>query len=567
MGGSVPKLLVFVWLFLSADAAHSLPPYRVPVGWNALHHAASSCKPDKVRELIAEGLDPDSCSEDGLSPMSLAMACSPTASIEVLDTLRISGASLEAAFSCGRKTPLHWAAIKGNLKAIDWLLAKKIHIDVRAADGSTALHAFVSGGKGPVAVIEHLLQAGASTEARLLNGKYKGRRFEGHERTPLHIATTRHHLDLMRVLLKGGAKVDPRTDQGKTPLHLAAESARNDLEKAASEIRLLLGKGADPNALDNTGETALRLVLDLLSDNAKAEQLARLLLVKGTDLSSTKILRNYTYLGLFSERGDRPAVEFLLDSKANIQAPSWDQRLTPLHLAAHFDKTEIIDLLLARGAKLEALDGDGNAPLHHAAAWGKGPALERLIAKGANIKLRNKKGQTPLYRAAQLGRLKPVQILAAKKVCLDEEADDESTPISAAASNGHAEVIQALLDAGAKPPANPHDMQPNIIEREKKNMRKHGLRAWARVIKRGRSHKVRIFTSTGEACAQSVRVRLKTPEGKKAIGVICYPFKAAEWKRLQPGARLEVVYLPASLMNVGEFLVAAEIMPVSFIDE
>jgi hypothetical protein len=49
--------------------------------------------------------------------------------------------------------------------------------------------------------------------------------------------------------------------------------------------------------------------------------------------------------------------------------------------------------------------------------------------------------------------------------------------------------------------------------------------------------------------------------------VICYPFKAAEWKRLQPGARLEVVYLPASLMDVGEFLVAAEIMPVSFIDE
>jgi ankyrin repeat protein len=566
VGGSLPTLLVFVWLSLSAGAAHSLPPYRVPVGWNELHHAASSCNPDKVRELIAEGLDPDSCSEDGFSPMSLAVACSPTVSIQVLETLRISGASMEAAFSCGRRTPMHWAAIKDNLKAIDWLLARKIDIDARGADGSTALHAVVSGGQHPVAAIEHLLQAGANTEARLLNRKYKDRRFEGHERTPLHIATRWRRFDLMRVLLKGGAKVDSRTDQGKTPLHLAAESAQNDLEKATPAIRLLLENGADPNALDNEGETALRRVLNLLTDNAKAEQLARLLIAKGTDLSSTKILRNYTYLGLFSERGNRPAVEFLLDAKANIQAPSWDQGLTPLHLAAHFDKTEMIDLLLARGAKLEALDGDGNTPLHHAAAWGKGPAVERLIAKGANIKLRNKKGQTPLFRAAQFGRLKPVQILAGKKVCLDEEAEDESTPISAATSNGHADVIQALLDAGAKPPS-PHDGRPNIIEREKKNMREHGLRAWARVIQRGRSHNARIITSTGEACAQSVRVRLKTPAGKKAIGVICYPFKVAEWKRLQPGARLEVVYLPASLMNVGEFLVAAEIIPVSFIDE
>jgi ankyrin repeat protein len=70
-------------------------------------------------------------------------------------------------------------------------------------------------------------------------------------RTPLHLAATHCHTDVVLLLLNKGAKIDPKAAGGATPLHLAAQ------EGCADMVSLLLAKGAKVNARDDQKRTPL----------------------------------------------------------------------------------------------------------------------------------------------------------------------------------------------------------------------------------------------------------------------------------------------------------------------
>jgi poly(3-hydroxybutyrate) depolymerase len=73
---------------------------------------------------------------------------------------------------------------------------------------------------------------------------------------------------------------------------------------------------------------------------------------------------------------------------------------TPLHMAAEGGHREIVDLLIAKGADINATagagDGVGWTPLHEAAEEGHKKVVELLILKGADINVKNGDGRTPL---------------------------------------------------------------------------------------------------------------------------------------------------------------------------
>ena len=69
---------------------------------------------------------------------------------------------------------------------------------------------------------------------------------------------------------------------------------------------------------------------------------------------------------------------------------------TPLHLAAYWDHTKIVKLLIAEGADVNAKDEDGMTPLHEAALWGHNEVAELLIANGAEVNAKDDDDQTPL---------------------------------------------------------------------------------------------------------------------------------------------------------------------------
>ena len=85
----------------------------------------------------------------------------------------------------------------------------------------------------------------------------------------------------------------------------------------------------------------------------------------------------------------------LLTHKAEVNAQSEGGEI-PLHLAAAWGRTPIVDLLLKAGADINSTSKEGSAPLHLAVKSRNERVSELLLSSGADVNTKDKNGQTPL---------------------------------------------------------------------------------------------------------------------------------------------------------------------------
>ncbi len=182
----------------------------------------------------------------------------------------------------------------------------------------------------------------------------------------------------------------------------------------------------------------------------------------------------------FAARGtDVGLATFLLDKGARIDAPNATKK-TPLHLAAIFDRADIVAALLKRGAGLEmkddygrtalvlcarergrgatgkllieagadlnAVDRYGDCALSLAAWKGKADLIDLLLDKGAKLPT-GRHGYQVLFLSASQGLPRLFRLMAEGKD-LKAVAAEAPTFLSSAASGGSAEIIGTLLDLG-----------------------------------------------------------------------------------------------------------------------
>jgi cytohesin len=140
-------------------------------------------------------------------------------------------------------------------------------------------------------------------------------------------------------------------------------------------VRSLLQEGADPDAAQGDGLTALHIA---------------------------------------AQTGNLDIARLLIDSRASVAARTRIGGYTPLHLAAGGAHTEVVGALLEAGADPSATTTtSGVTPLHLAAAAVEGEAAVRaLLRRGAPVNAReNAAGQTALMFAASQGRAASVRAL------------------------------------------------------------------------------------------------------------------------------------------------------------
>ena len=94
--------------------------------------------------------------------------------------------------------------------------------------------------------------------------------------------------------------------------------------------------------------------------------------------------------------GDLDSIERYLASGGMVDAVDPEQGGTALLWAAVTGQTEVIELLIHRGADVNALFGDGGTALHAAAFLGHEDAVNAFLSNGAKVNARNKRGDTPL---------------------------------------------------------------------------------------------------------------------------------------------------------------------------
>ncbi|XP_055945199.1 uncharacterized protein LOC129975931 [Argiope bruennichi] len=285
------------------------------------------------------------------------------------------------------QTSLHFAAKGPCLETVKFVL--KFNLDVYAVDINlqTALH--VASWYGRLATVEYLIQESKSSINCI----------DIYGRTPLHLAAINGHTDVVRCLLNHDAKMAPIDRFGNAALHYAI--IHNHLT------------------------------------------IASILLEKESGVDANKTFLGDTALHLASGKGHMNLVVYLLD-KIPVNFRS-DLNFVALHKAAKGGHTNVVELLITAGAKINAKSLKGTTPLHLAAEKGHYAVALKLLQHGADINITDLNGSTPLSFSIREGFLAVSELLLGKDIVIDSFRSSYECPLNLAAYFGHHELLKLML--------------------------------------------------------------------------------------------------------------------------
>ena len=200
------------------------------------------------------------------------------------------------------------------------------------------------------------------------------------------------------------------------------------MKRDHARLRLLLKQGADVNAAQGDGMTALHWA----ASHGDLDE-ARMLISAGARVDAVTRNGNYTPLHLAAKSGNAPVIRALLDAGADASAKTSSGGALPLHLAAAQGNADAISALLDKGAKVDAPEGAwGQTPLMWAAAYNRLDAMKTLLERGANIAAHSKVEDVPARERAD----RAAAGLRNRRVAALKAAEQPPRPAGAAGAPG-----------------------------------------------------------------------------------------------------------------------------------
>lgn len=309
-------------------------------GKTALHIAVESGSDQIVYLLLEHEANKNARDDTGQKPMSYASKDSSAY------WLFKNGCEPDDADRNG-DTFLHWAIKKREVDAVDWLLTRgECDINGEDAEGSTPLINAVSRGFRDIAKM--LLDHKADIRTKDKNGY-----------PPLILAARNGHYATVKLLLdKGAGLEDAGPKLGQRALFEAVEAQKADV------VRLLLSHGAEVNAHNNEGWTALAII---------------------------------------SCRGKIDIMQQLVEAGADVNDPGNYTNHRALPEACWWQANHAVAWLLDRGADINQRVPGDETVLISAAGWNRIGTAQLLLRRGADTSLRDDHGRTALDVAQEKG--------------------------------------------------------------------------------------------------------------------------------------------------------------------
>ncbi|KAG8141220.1 hypothetical protein E2320_006867, partial [Naja naja] len=381
---------------MAARHSKSYPDTAVADAATSFLRAARSGNLDKALDHLRNGVDINTCNQNGLNA-------------------------------------LHLASKEGHVKMVAELLHKEIVLETTTKKGNTALHIAALAGQDDV--VRELVNFGANVNAQSQKGF-----------TPLYMAAQENHLEVVKFLLENGANQNVATEQGhenvvahlinygtkgKVRLPALHIAARNDDTRTAA---VLLQNDPNADVLSKNGITPLHI-----ASRRGNIIMVRLLLDRGANIE-VRTKDELTPLHCAARNGHLRIAEILLDHGAPIQAKT-KNGYTPLHIAARQNQMEVACSLLQYGASANVESTQGMTPLHLAAQEGHADmsgltplhlvaqeghlnVADNLLRHGVQVDAMTRMGYTPLHNGATplaiAKRLGYISVTDVLKVVTDE---------------------------------------------------------------------------------------------------------------------------------------------------
>jgi ankyrin repeat protein len=341
-----------------------------------LSYAANNGDIEKVKELIAKGCNVNIRDEYNWTPLNSGHK-------EVAKLLIANGADVNAPNDRG-VLPVMLAIIEKNYDIADMLIKKGAENNI-----------YVAAARGDVNGVKDWLK----NEPSIVNALASNDGWAA-----LHWAAYLDHPDVIRVFIENGANIDVRSKKltRVTPLHWAVRMGNIDSAK------LLITNGADVNFKVPGGGSLLHFTGSI--------EMARLLIDNGADVNARATLEvhNMTPLHSIAGEGGLLIVQRVLFSKSGG----------------------------ANAEDFEKLRGDAEKMTAKIA--------ELLITKGADVNAKTDDGSTALILAAQNGNMEMVKLLLQKAADVNIKTNEGKTAYELAKSKGHTAIVRLLEKAGAK---------------------------------------------------------------------------------------------------------------------
>ncbi|XP_044232265.1 kinase D-interacting substrate of 220 kDa B isoform X3 [Thunnus albacares] len=244
------------------------------------------------------------------------------------------------------------------------------------------------------------------------------------------------NLPALKAHLDRFKEVDGRSDNGQTPLMLAAEQGSLEI------VQELIRRGANVNLDDVDCWSALisaakeghvDVVKELLENSAYIEH---------------RDMGGWTALMWAAYKGRVEVTTILLEHGANPNTTGQQYSVYPIIWAAGRGHADIVKLLLHNGAKVNCSDKYGTTPLIWASRKGHFDCVMHLLENGADVDQEGANSMTALIVAVKGGYTDVVKELLKRNPNVNMTDKDGNTALMIAAKEGYTEIVQDLLDAG-----------------------------------------------------------------------------------------------------------------------